>query len=154
MPDAAKHWNAAAIWALVFALGALSTNFVFFVEPPMQAALPWLSLLLAMGSLVLLGVELRRTAVGAGVHRSKGLSVVLGVLTLLFAGASLYAFSRARALPNSVKAPQVGEQVPDFTLADISGQPVSLESLFQPPPGDPSSPAPDAVLLIFYRGYW
>jgi ABC-type multidrug transport system permease subunit len=154
MPDAAKHWNGAAVWALVFAIGALSTNFVFFVNPPMPAALPWLSLLLAMGSLVFLGVGLRHTGNGSHGDGGKALSVVLGMLTLLFAGASLYSFSHARALPKSAKAPQIGEHVPDFTLSDINGQPVSLDSLFQPPPGDPSSPAPNAVLLIFYRGYW
>ncbi len=154
MPDVANRVNSARIWALLLAIGALSTNFVFFVNPPMQAALPWLSLLLAIGSLILLGVGLRRRGNGLHVYRGKALSIVLGVLTLLFAGASLYAFSHARALPNSAAAPQVGEQVPDFTLSDISGQPVSLDSLFQPPLGDPSSPAPNAVLLIFYRGYW
>jgi len=153
MQDAAKRWNAAAIWSLLLAIGALSTNFVFFLNPPLQAVLPWLSLVLALAALLLLLVGLRRAVSRSQIYRGKALSIVLGVLTLLFAGASLYVFAHARALPNSVAAPRVGQQVPDFTLPDTSGQPVSLDSLFQSS-GDSSSPAPEAVMLIFYRGYW
>lgn len=152
--DAEKRWNTAIIWALLFAIAALSTNFVFFVNPPMQAALPWLNLVLALAALVSLGVGLRRALAHWHNYRGKALSIVLSVFTLIFGGASLFTFSHARALPSSAAAPQVGQRLPDFTLPDTSGQPVSLDSLFQSPPHDASSPLPKAVLLIFYRGYW
>jgi len=84
--------------------------------------------------------------------RIGGTLVVL--LALLFAGSSLFVSYHARALPASADAPHVGQKVPDFTLADTNGQPVSLAQLFALAPGDPSAAAPKAVLLIFYRGYW
>ena len=37
--------------------------------------------------------------------------------------------------------PQVGEQVPDFTLSDQGGRPVSLESVL----------GPNGAILMFYR---
>ena len=52
----------------------------------------------------------------------------------------------------------VGQRVPDFTLSDTSGQPVSLDQLLAPAGSASTSQsqaqAPNAVLLIFYRGYW
>lgn len=99
-----------------------------------------------------MGVGLRRAVSRSQIYRGKVLSIVFGILALLFAGAGLYTFADARAIPNSADAPHVGQQVPDFTLPDTGGQPVSLDSLFQPPSGAPASPAPKAGLPIFYRG--
>jgi hypothetical protein len=67
-------------------------------------------------------------------------------------------FVSARKLPNSTAAPQVGQQVPEFTLQDTSGKSVSLDQLLASSSSG-SLPAfqnrtPKAVLLIFYRGYW
>jgi hypothetical protein len=152
--DAAKRWNAAILWALLAAISALATNFVFFLNPPMQATLPWLNLVLTLAALVLLGVGLRRAIAHWQNYRGKALSIVFSVLALIFAGASLFTFSHARALPSATAAPQVREKLPDFTLEDTSGQQVSLDSLFESQVGDAVSPAPKAVLLIFYRGYW
>jgi hypothetical protein len=149
-----RPWNGPAWLALLLSFGALSANFVFFLNPPLQAALPWASVLLAIAALVALAIALRRTFAGSQAYRGKMLSVVLGVLTLIFAGASLFAFYHARTLPSSVAAPQVGQPVPDFTMADVNGRSVTLDSLFTSQPGDPSFPPPKAVLLIFYRGYW
>ena len=154
MPAAAKPWNTAIISALPLAIGALATNFVFYLTPPWQAALPWLNLVLALAALIVLGVGIRRAVTHWQNYRGKSLSIVTSVLALLFAGASLFSFSHARSLPSATTAPQVGEKLSDFTLEDASGQQVSLDSLFQSPADDASSPAPKAVLLIFYRGYW
>jgi len=153
-PEVTKRWNTAALWALLLAAGALSVNFVFFANPPLQAALPWLGLFLAVASLVMLTTALRRAIVRSQIYRGKVLSIILGVITLAVAGANLFVFFHTRALPRSSAAPQVGQQAPEFTLADTTGQSVSLDSLFAPQPDDRSSPAPKAVLLIFYRGYW
>jgi hypothetical protein len=154
MPETAKQLNAAVFWALLLAVAALSVNFIFFANPPMQSVLPWLNLVLTLAALVMLGVGVRRTVARSQNNRGKVLSIVVSILALIFAGASLFTFSHARALPSAATAPQVGQQLPDFTLQDTSGQQVSLDSLFQSSPGDPSSNAPKAVLLIFYRGYW
>lgn len=151
---AARRWNTATIWALLLAIGALATNLVFFLNPPVQSALPWLNLGLTLAALILLGVGLRRAIAHWQDYRGKALSIVFSVFALILTGASLFLFSHARDLPKSAAAPQVGQQLPDFTLEDTSGQQVSLDSLFQFSASDPSTPAPKAVLLIFYRGYW
>jgi hypothetical protein len=153
MSESAKQWNTAAWIALLLAVAALSANFVFFLNPPLQSTLPWASLVLAIAALVAFTIALRRAFVQSHIYRGKALSILLSVLTLIFAGASLFVFYHARALPKSAAAPQVGQEVPDFTMADANGQSITLDSLFAPQPGDPAS-APKAVLLIFYRGYW
>lgn len=146
--------NADPLWALLLAVGALATNVAFFVNLPMQSALPWLSLLIAVVSLVFMTRGLRRAIAQPTVYRGKWLTIALSVVTLALAGLTLFGFFGARALPGSAGAPAVGQKVPDFTLADTSGRPISLDSLFAPAPGDSPSAAPKAILLIFYRGYW
>lgn len=153
MIEAAKRPNRAAWIALLLGIAALSVNFVFFANPPLQAALPWLGLVLGILALIVLVLALRRAFAQAQIYRGKWLSVVFGIFTLLFTGASLFVFYHARELPSSTAAPQVGQKVPDFVLADVNGASVSLDSLLASY-GDSSSATPKAVLLIFYRGYW
>lgn len=153
MTEAARRRNHAAWIALQLGIGALSVNFVFFANPPLQAALPWLGMALGTAALIVLVLALRRGFAQSQLYRGKWLAVVLGVFTLLFTGASFFVSYHARELPRSTAAPQVGQKVPDFTLADTSGASVSLDSLLTSF-GDPSSATPKAVLLIFYRGYW
>ena len=149
-----KRRNAAVLWALLFALCSLGANAAVFAAPPMQSALPWLSLAFAIAALIALARGLWLAFSQAQIYRGKVLSVVLGVVTLTFSGAMIFTFFLARKLPGATDAPQIGQRVPDFTLTDAKGQSVSLDSLFAPASGDPQSAAPKAVLLIFYRGYW
>jgi hypothetical protein len=154
MPDVAKRPNSAALWAVLFAMGALAANFVFFVHPPLQSALPWIGLAFAVLAVFASALTLARAFGRPQIYRAKALSTVLAVLALIIGGANLFIFYHARALPDSTAAPQVGQHVPDFTMPDTSGQSVALDSLFAPASAEPSSAAPKAVLLIFYRGYW
>jgi hypothetical protein len=159
MPDATqRRKNTAPWWGFLFALGAIGCNMAFFVNPPLQGALPWLSLLFALLALAFLATGLRRAFAQAPVYRGKVLSIVLTVIALFPLGLSGFAFVKARELPGSTAAPQVGQRVPDFTLSDTSGQPVSLDQLLAPTGSASTSQsqaqAPKAVLLIFYRGYW
>jgi cytochrome oxidase Cu insertion factor (SCO1/SenC/PrrC family) len=60
-------------------------------------------------------------------------------------------------LPPSKGAPKTGQKVPDFTLPDSSGKPVTLSTLRAGAPTVDGSTAEirgQWVLLIFYRGYW
>jgi hypothetical protein len=153
MPDAPNHRkNLAPWWGLLFAIGAIGCNVAFFVSPSLQGALPWLSLLFAAFALIFLVIGLRRAFGRSQVYRGKTLSVLLSVVALLAVGITAFAFVSSRELPSSTSAPQVGQRVPDFTLSDISGKPVSLDQLLAPAAS--GSPAPQAVLLVFYRGYW
>ena len=153
-----RRKNTAPWWGVLFALGAIGCNVAFFVNPPMQAALPWLSLVFAALALVFLATGLRRAFGPAHVYRGKVLSVVLTVIALFPLGLTAFAFVKARELPSSTAAPQLGQRVPDFTLSDTSGRPVSLDQLLAPigsaSTSQSQAQAPKAVLLIFYRGYW
>ena len=155
MTEAAKlRWNTVPMWAVLLAMVALLTNVAFFVSIPLQSALSWVSLTLAVVALIVMVTGVRRAIVQSQVYRGKVLSIVLAVVTLTVAGSNIFGFFGARALPGAATAPQVGQQVPDFTLVDSIGLPTSLDSLFVPAPGAAASAAPKAVLLIFYRGYW
>jgi hypothetical protein len=162
MPDARQdRKNIAPWWGLLFAIAALGCNVAFFVGSPMQRVFSWLSPLLAILALMFFAVGIMRAFGRAHVYRGKALTVVLSVITLLVAGLSGLAFVGARKLPSATAAPQVGQRVPDFTLADTSGNLVSLDQLLAGSTGSPSDassgariPSPKAVLLIFYRGYW
>ena len=48
---------------------------------------------------------------------------------------------------------RVGQQAPEFELADINNQPASLAKLLSTPLPGTGAP-PKGVLLVFYRGYW
>jgi hypothetical protein len=157
MPDGTQpRNNVATWWGLLFAIVALGCNAAFFVGAPFQAAITWLSLLFAVVALIFLFIGLRRAFRRPEVYRGKTLTVVLTVIALLPAGISALGFVGARKLPGASAAPQVGQKVPDFTLADTSGKLVSLDQLLAASPSGEvfSSAAPKAVLLIFYRGYW
>lgn len=159
MSDATEHRkNLAPWWGLLFAIGGVGCNAAFFARPPLQGALPWLSLLFAVLALVFLAAGLQRAFGRTQVYRGKVLSVVLTVIALFPLGLTAFAFVKARELPSATAAPQVGQRVPDFTLSDTSGKTVSLDQLLAPAGSASTSQsqaqAPKAVLLIFYRGYW
>jgi len=139
--------------AFLLALGAMLSNAIFFLNVPGKQLVPWLSLLLAVISVACLAIGVRRAFSGLG-HGRKVLSSLAGLLTLAMAAMAISAFFGARGIPAPARAPQVAAKAPDFTLTDISGQPVSLDQLFAGWPGNlPASP-PKAVLLVFYRGNW
>jgi hypothetical protein len=155
MPAPSENRRNGALWlAFLLAVGSMLCNLALLAGPPGRRALVWLSLLLAAVALIFLARGLQRTFRQTVGRRRRILSVVLSLISLLLVGTTIFAFVSARAMPGSAGAPQVGQKVPEFRLADISGQQVSLDQLFVPARGDPPGTAPKAVLLIFYRGYW
>jgi hypothetical protein len=149
-----KRRNWATWWGFLLALGAVLANVIFFVNLPIRHAVPWLSLLLALIALIFV---VRGVLLAFGhpqIYRGKVLTSIISVVSLLLAGFTIFVFVHARELPVSASAPQVGQKVPEFTLADTSGQPVSLDQLFAAGANDLQASPPRAVLLIFYRGYW
>jgi len=166
MPETISRQRNWAPWlGLLFALVALLSNAGFFLGFPGQRAIPWLSVALAIAALVCAAVGIMRAFRQPQVYRGKVSSAVLGVLSLLICGLVAIAAVTSRALPTAAGAPQVGQKVPDFTLADTSGNKVSLEQLLKLEGRDAVFraggitsakfiPAPKAVLLVFYRGYW
>ena len=164
-----RNW---APWiALLLALAALLSNAGYFLGLPGQRALPWLSVALAIAALICAAVGTMRAFRQSQVYRGKISSPILGVLSLLICGLVAIAAVTSRALPTAAGAPQVGQKVPDFTLADTSGNKVSLDQLLGKadaatsasantpvgqaiPVGLSTATPAKAVLLVFYRGYW
>lgn len=147
------------LWAgfLLSVFALLSYPFIF-VRFPVTRDFPWANLLLfaIAAALVLIGVRRGFAADRPRPKLSKIGASILATLTILLAGLFLFStFVVSRWLPASQGAPQVGQQAPDFTLADTHGRPVSLSELRSTPITGTGAPAnPKGVLLIFYRGYW
>ena len=75
MPDAAqRRKNIAPWWGFLFAVAAVGCNAAFFLRPPLQGALPWLSLLFAILALTFLVTGLRRAF---GVITEEGASIAV-----------------------------------------------------------------------------
>jgi len=155
MPDANHPRANSPLWlGLIAASAAVLCNFAFFLNPPAQSAIPWLSLALAAVALIFLALGAKNLFAQPRTIAARIFGVVVVLFSLLLSVGSIFGFYKARAVPPSTNAPQIGEKVPDFTMTDTHGQSVSLSQLFAPAPGEASMSAPKAVLLIFYRCYW
>jgi len=131
---------------------AVLSNVLFFFKIPGQQALPWLSLLLSLIALALVGLGLKRAFGQPEVYRGKISAVVLAVVSVVLFGFGLLASYSSRNIPGVLGAPQVGQKVPEFSLANSNGKPVSLSQLLSAPMAKASHPK--GILLVFYRGYW
>jgi hypothetical protein len=155
MPDSNHPRANSCLWlGLIAALAAVLCNFAFFLNPPAQSAIPWLSLALAAIALIFLALGAKNLFAQPRTIAARIFGVVIVLFSLFLSVGSIFGFFKARAVPASADAPQIGQKVPDFTLTDTNGQSVSLAQLFAPAPGDATALPPKAVLLIFYRGYW
>jgi energy-coupling factor transporter transmembrane protein EcfT len=148
------HRNPPLWLALLFAVTAVLCNFVFFLNPPAQKTIPWLSLALAITALAFLAIGAKNVFSQPRTITAKILGSLVVLIALLFSAGSIFGFFQARAVPASTGAPQIGQKVPSFTLPDTNNRPISLNELLAARPTDSSPTAPKAVLLIFYRGYW
>ena len=151
-----RSWNG-WLWAgFVLVLAGLFTYLPLFMRFPITRDFPWANLLLMAGGLVLLGIGLFRAFGKPQLYRGRIFGTVMAVLGTV--GVAVFCWGlvfRARQLPASASAPQVGQKAPEFTLSDQDGKPVSLAGLLSLPTTIESSPARgNWALLIFYRGYW
>lgn len=152
MAEVSERRQNGALWLglVLTLLGPLSLALTFLGFP--ASAVPWISLLLPLigAGLVLLG--LWRAFRHSGIYRGKIAGSILAVLSVLVLAVSIGFFWGARRIPPvAAGTPAIGQRVPDFTLPDTAGKPVSLTQLFDSSSG---TPAPKAVLLVFYRGAW
>lgn len=152
MPDMNERRRNSALWlgVVITVLGVLS-NFLYFLKMP-QALIPWINLIVPAIGLIFLFIGLRRAFGQSQLYRGKIWGSIVTALSVLLFALSIWGFFHSRAVPGASAAPQVGQRIPDFTLPDSKGQPVSLSQLLSSPGGD-SHPA-RALLLIFYRGHW
>jgi hypothetical protein len=164
-----RNW---APWVgLLLALAALLSNGAYFLGLPGERALPILGVALVIAALVCAAAGILRTFRQPLRYGGKVSSSILGVVSLLLCVLAAFTSMHSRDLPEATGAPQVGQKVPDFTLADTCGNKVSLGQLLgkagssvsasannataaASPVGIGAATPPRAVLLVFYRGYW
>ena len=140
-----------ALWlGLFLILLAIGSNLFYFLHIP-SALLPWVNVALPFVALLVLLLGVVRAFGQPQLYRGKILGTSLLLLSLLLCAGSVAFLIGARHIPRSAGAPQVGQRVPDFTLPDSTGQPISLTELFA---ATPAAAQPKAILLVFYRGYW
>jgi hypothetical protein len=153
MVDNAARTRTLAPWMglLLTLLGALSNGLPFLGFP--AAPVPWISLLLSLIGFVVVLLGLWRAFGQSTVYKGKLSGSIAAALSLVFMAGAIFSFWGARHIPaESASAPQLGQQVPDFTLGDSTGHSVSLTQLFSGSAG--KKPTTKALLLVFYRGYW
>ena len=143
------------IWAaFLLSLFVFLSYPLLFARFPVTRNFPWANLLLSVVAVALLLLGLRRAFASDRSHalRSKIAGGVLATLSVVVIGLFLLTFFVWGRLMPSHGAPQVGQQAPDFKLADTTGRQVSQSELRSTPVN--GATAPKGVLLIFYRGYW
>ena len=128
------------------ALLAAFSYIPFFSRFPVTRDFPWANLVLFVAAECLSGIGVYRAFAQPGRYRGKISGIALGALSLGMLGLFCYGvFYAVRNIPSGQTALRVGQQAPDFTLAGVDGNLVTLSQLRQ---------GQHAVLLIFYRGYW
>ena len=124
------NWPA---WAGFFlSLIAFLSYFFVFVAFPVTRDFPWANLVLFAIAAALLVFGIRRgfSAERSRPTRSRIAASILTTLSVAVFGLFIFVdVIMATWLPASHGAPQVGQQAPDFTLADTNGKPVSLAEL-------------------------
>jgi len=149
-----KRWNWSLWIGFLFVLAGF-LSYTFFAQFPVTRDFPWANFLLfAVGGIFLL-VGLVRALGKPQSYRGKIAGPILAALSVVVFGFFSYLiFYELRQLPSSTGAPRVGERAPAFILPDQDNNQVSLADLLSAPVSAASPAKANAVLLIFYRGFW
>lgn len=149
-----RRWNWRIWVGFLLCLCGFGSYPFLFVKFPALLDVPWVNFVLLAAGVLLLFVGLKHAYRDPEHYRGKIAGSILGVFSVLLVGFFCYiVFYATRQLPSSAGAPRLGQKAPEFTLADINNQQVSLASLLSVPlPG--TNAAPKGVVLVFYRGYW
>jgi hypothetical protein len=156
-----RSWNPLLWGGFVIALLTLPSYFAFFIRYQNTREFPWATFLLFALAAPMLYTGMSRAFKRPDQFRGKIFGPMLALLSVGTLVLFLSAIHSGARTPNSKNAPQVGQCVPDFTLPDSEGQPVTLSALLhQPfisndwPPARGGSAKTAGAVLIFYRGYW
>src|ERR1700689_1232212 len=88
------------LWlALLLAVTAVLCNFVFFLSPPAQKIIPWLSLALAITALIFIAPGAKNVFTQPRSITAKILGTLVVLIALLFSAGSIFGFFHARAVP-------------------------------------------------------
>jgi uncharacterized membrane protein YhaH (DUF805 family) len=149
-----KRWNW-SVWVGFLLVLAGFLSYPFFARFPVTRDFPWANFLLfGVGGIFLL-IGLVRVFGKPQHDRGKIVGPILAVISVVVVGFFSYLiFYQLRQVPASTGAPRVGEKAPTFTLPDQNDKPLSLADLLSAPASSASTAKANAVLLIFYRGFW
>ncbi|MBV8207317.1 MAG: hypothetical protein JO041_11030 [Acidobacteria bacterium] len=143
-----------ALWTgTMLAIFGLASNFLYFLNPPGQAVIPWISLVLPPLGLVFLVLGVWRAFSQPQVLRGKVPGLIITAVATLLWGLSVFGFVIGRKVPEPTSAPAIGQRAPEFALPDTHGENVTLAQLLRSPDSTTGT-TPKGVLLVFYRGYW
>jgi hypothetical protein len=147
-----RQRNWAAWLGLLFALMAILSNAGILLGLPGPKFLTWLGVVLTIAAIVCAVIGVMRAFRQSQVYGGKVSSSILGVLSLLICGLVAFGAIHSRDLPAATNAPQVGQKVPLEQLLKLEGR----DAVFRAGGITTAKfiPAPKAVLLVFYRGYW
>lgn len=149
-----RSWNWSLWIGFLFVLAGF-LSYPAFAQFPVTRDFPWANFLLfGIGGISLL-VGLVRAFGKPQSYRGKiAGSILAGLSVVVFGLFSYLIFYELRQLPSSTGAPRVGEKAPELTLLDQDNNQVSLADLLSAPASSASTAKANAVLLIFYRGFW
>ncbi len=141
-----RSWNP-FVWAgLAVTVVAILSYFLVFYRYPATRDVPWVTYLLFVPAVALLAVGVKQAFDAPQRYRGKISGPILSAVSLTLMGLFCYmVLVLTKDLPAAAMALHAGQQAPDFTLGDASGQPVALADILK---------KNRAAILIFYRGYW
>ena len=149
-----RSWNSSLWTGFLFVLAGF-LSYPVFARFPITRDFPWVNFLLFGVGGILLLVGLVRAFGRPQRYRGKIAGSILAVLSVVVFGFFSYLiFYELRQLPSSTGAPRVGEKAPEFTLPDQDNNQIALADLLSAPVSSASTARANAVLLIFYRGFW
>ena len=136
-----------SVWAgFVIVVAAITSYIPVFAVFASTRDVPWANYILFLAGGALLAVGLRRAFCDPQHYRGKLSGSILGALSVLIAALFLaFILYGGKQIPASGNALREGQPAPSFTLADTAGRLVSSTDLLK---------SRQALLLIFYRGYW
>jgi ABC-type transport system involved in cytochrome c biogenesis permease subunit len=140
-----RKWNW-PIWVGFVVVVAGLFSYGFFAKFPITRDFPWANLLLFVIGIAFLLVGLFRAFGRPQLYRGKIFGSIFTVAAVVVVAFFSYEiFYALRQVPASSGAPRIGQKAPDFILLDQNGKPVGLGDLLS---------GSNAVVLIFYRGFW
>jgi hypothetical protein len=149
-----KRWNWPLWVGFLFVLAGF-LSYPFFARFPVTRDFPWANFFLFGLGGIFLVVGVVRAFGKPERYRGKIVGAVLAMLSVVVFGFFSYLiFYELRQLPSSTGGPRVGQKAPEFTLPDQDDKQVSLADLLSAPASSGSTAKANAVLLIFYRGFW
>jgi|SRR5579859_3342870 len=141
-----RHWNVPIWVGFAIVIAAVVSYIPIFAVFPLTRDVPWANYLLFLLGGGLLAVGVRRALRDPEHYRGKIIgSILVGLSVLLFGFFAVSILYFGKQIPSAERALHPGQIAPPFVLQDIAGKQVASSDLLK---------GHQAVVLVFYRGYW